>query len=191
MGEFLKLLNLFWSFFKIGLFTFGGGYSAIPLIQNDLVNNQQLITYDNFLDMVAISESTPGPFAINIATFIGSKVAGVGGSILATLGFVLPSFIIILLVAMVMNKILKTKPVQGILHGINPTVIGLIFGSATLILLKTLFSLPKDFSIDCVAIGIFLMMLVLYVLYKKRTGKKLSPILLILISAILGIVGYM
>lgn len=190
MNFFLSLLKLFFSFFKIGLFTFGGGYSAIPLIQNDLVETQGLISYERFLDMVAISESTPGPFAINIATFIGSEVGGFLGSAIATLGFVLPSFIIILLVAIILAKILKAKPVQGILNGISPTVVGLIFASGTLILLKTIFAVPEDLAFDRVNFTIFVTIALIYFGYKKKTGKKLSPIFLIIIAAILGILGY-
>ena len=117
--------ELFYIFFYIGLFTFGGGYAMISLIQEEVIKHSWL-SEEALLDFIAISESTPGPFAINIATFVGSQVGGILGAVCATLGVVLPSFIIILLVAMIMKKALKNRFVQGGLNGVRPVVISLI-----------------------------------------------------------------
>ena len=122
------MFNLFLTFFKIGLFTFGGGYAMIPLISEEVTKfgiDQYALS-----DFIAISESTPGPFAINIATFIGYSSYGILGAILATLGVILPSFIIILLISMMYQKIKNTKFFKTCLKILTPVVLGLILSSA-------------------------------------------------------------
>ena len=121
-----KLLNLFLTFFRIGLFTFGGGYAMIPLIQRETVENHKWISDDDILEVIAIAESTPGPIAINSATFIGYKVAGVWGSFFATLGVVLPSFIIILIISFILRGFSDIKAVQYAFNGIRAGVLALI-----------------------------------------------------------------
>ncbi len=121
-----KLLNLFLTFFRIGLFTFGGGYAMIPLIQRETVENHKWISDDDILEVIAIAESTPGPIAINSATFIGYKVAGVFGSFFATLGVVLPSFIIILIISFALREFQDIKAVQYAFNGIRAGVLALI-----------------------------------------------------------------
>lgn len=121
-----KLLNLFLTFFRIGLFTFGGGYAMIPLIQRETVENHKWISDDDILEVIAIAESTPGPIAINSATFIGYKVAGVWGSFFATLGVVLPSFIIILIISFILRGFQDIKAVQYAFNGIRAGVLALI-----------------------------------------------------------------
>lgn len=121
-----KLLNLFLTFFRIGLFTFGGGYAMIPLIQRETVENHKWISDDDILEVIAIAESTPGPIAINSATFIGYKVAGVWGSFFATLGVVLPSFIIILIISFALREFQDIKAVQYAFNGIRAGVLALI-----------------------------------------------------------------
>lgn len=119
-----KLLSLFWTFFKIGAFTFGGGYAMIPLIQREMAEKKGWISEKDILDIVAISESTPGPISVNSATFVGYQVGGVMGSFLATLGVVLPSFIIILAVSFVLKQFEQIRrsntpfgeSAQGCLH---------------------------------------------------------------------------
>ena len=110
----MELLELFFIFFKIGLFTFGGGYAMIPLIRQEMVNGG-FLTIDQVNQFIGIAESTPGPFAVNMATFAGFHTYGIWGSVFATLGVVLPSFIIILLIAYFSDKFVKTRPVQKIL----------------------------------------------------------------------------
>lgn len=121
-----KLLKLFLTFFRIGLFTFGGGYAMIPLIQREAVEKNKWISDDDILEVIAIAESTPGPIAINSATFIGYKVAGVFGSFFATLGVVLPSFIIILLISFVLREFADIKAVQYAFNGIRAGVLALV-----------------------------------------------------------------
>jgi len=121
-----KTLTLFKTFFKIGLFTFGGGYAMIPLIQNEVVNNHKWLKDEDILDIIAIAESTPGPIAINSATFVGYKVAGFWGALFATLGVVLPSFIIIFALSFILQKFEDNKYVQYAFTGIRAAVLFLV-----------------------------------------------------------------
>lgn len=183
----LELLKLFFIFFKIGIFTFGGGYAMIPLIRTEIVSNGYLTTQqvDQF---IGIAESTPGPFAINIATFVGYNSYGFLGSILATLGVVLPSFIIILLIAYFSAKILKSKPVRSALNWINPLTIGLILSAGLQVFLEANFKgllHSTEIEIDYIGLGIFFVALTLSLIFKK-----VSPIILIVISGILGLIFY-
>ena len=120
------LWQVFLSFFKIGAFTFGGGYAMIPLIQNEAVEKRGWVTDDDILEVIAIAESTPGPIAINSATFVGYRAAGVVGSMCATLGVVLPSFVIILLISFVLKKFSDILAVQYAFHGIRAGVLALL-----------------------------------------------------------------
>ena len=122
-----KLLQLFWTFFKIGGFTFGGGHAMIPLIQRETVENRKWVTDDDILEIIAIAESTPGPVAINAATFVGYRTAGFWGAAFATFGVVLPSFVIILLLAFVLDNFMEYKAVQYAFKGINAGVLALLF----------------------------------------------------------------
>ena len=122
-----KLLELFWTFFKIGGFTFGGGHAMIPLIQRETVENKKWITDDDILEIIAIAESTPGPVAINSATFVGYRTAGFWGAVFATLGVVLPSFCIILAIAYLLDNFMEIKAVQYAFKGINAGVLALLF----------------------------------------------------------------
>ena len=122
-----KALQLFITFFKIGAFTFGGGYAMIPLIQKEVVDNKKWITDDDILEIIAIAESTPGPIAINSATFVGYRVCGFWGSFFATLGVVLPSFIIILAISFVLSEFNDIKAVKYAFNGIRAGVLALLF----------------------------------------------------------------
>ena len=183
-------LELFLTFFKIGLFTFGGGYAMIPLI-NDAVVKSNWLTNEEFLNFLAVCESTPGPIAVNMATFVGSSQGGILGSVCATLGVVLPSFIIILAILVLLKKFLKYKGVQGFLSGVRPCVVGLIIATAITIGMNTLMSfhsLGDKIEFQWKEIVIFLLIAATGFAYKKIRDKKISPILLICISAVLGIV---
>ena len=125
-SAFKKALKLFWSFFKIGAFTFGGGYAMIPLIQKEVVEKHKWVTDDDILEIIAIAESTPGPIAINSATFIGYKTCGVLGSVCATLGVVLPSFVVILLISFLLREFASIKGVKYAFFGIRAGVLALI-----------------------------------------------------------------
>lgn len=122
-----KCLSLFWTFFKIGAFTFGGGYAMIPLIQREVVENHKWLDDEDIMSVIAISESTPGPIAINMATFVGYRTAGVLGSTMATLGVVLPSFVIILLVSGILREFYDLPVVRYAFYGIRAGVLALIF----------------------------------------------------------------
>ena len=185
--------ELFYTFFLIGLFTFGGGYAMIPLIQN-MVISKGWINEDALTNFIAISESTPGPFAINISTFIGSTVAGPFGAVCATIGVILPSLIIIIIVAAILNKFLKNKYVKGGLNGIIPVAISLILSTTILLFIKLMFfggnSLNSEFTFDKKALGLFLILGGSMILYKKVYKKSVNPILLIVVAAIFGILIY-
>ncbi len=153
-------LELFWSYFQIGLFSIGGGYAAMPLIQQQVVETHSWLTMTQFADIVTIAEMTPGPIAINSATFVGTMVAGLPGAIIATIGCVFPSCIIVMALAYIYNRFRGLSVVQGVLAGLRPAVIAMI-ASAGINLFFTAISgtssFPSDFaSIDIVACVIFL-----------------------------------
>lgn len=181
-------LELFWTFFKIGLFTFGGGYAMLPLIQSAVLEHGWMEN-EMLVNFVAVSESTPGPFAINMATFVGSTMGGFPGALCATLGVVLPSFIIILLIARCFSKFRSSKPMRGIMYGLKPAVVGMI-GSALLSVAGTVF-FPAGFSVSVFATPLFYVSLAISALMIVLAVKKVHPILIIALSAVLGIVaGY-
>ncbi len=187
----IELLKIFWIFFKIGLFTFGGGYAMIPLIQQDLVKHGYL-TQSEIIEFIGISESTPGPFAVNIATFTGFHGIDANiwfkilGSFVATLGVVLPSFIIILLIAKYSEKFLKTKQVGYIVSAIQPMVLGFILSAFLTITLTTILgNYFTEITFDYKALIIFGVILILGLFVKK-----IPPVGLIIISMLLGIIIY-
>jgi chromate transporter len=185
-------LKLFLTFFEIGMFTFGGGYAMISLIRDKALSLGWL-TEAELLNMIAVSESTPGPIAVNMATFVGSTQGGVLGSLVATLGVVLPSFIIILLISALIRNFLKYRGVQAFLGGVRPCVVALILATALTLLLSTLLGITTvggGFTPDVRAIIIFAILVALSLVWKKLKKKKPSPILMILISAGLGMVFY-
>ncbi len=141
MKEKLKtLLSVFWVFFRIGAFTFGGGYAMIPLISEETVNKKKWITDNDILDIIAIAESTPGPIAINSATFVGYRVAGFWGSFFATLGVVLPSFVIITIISYVLYEFKQLSAVKYAFNGIRAGVLALILKAV----LKMYKQCPKE-----------------------------------------------
>ena len=185
-------LTLFLTFFEIGLFTFGGGYAMISLIREKALALGWL-TEEELLNMIAVSESTPGPIAVNMATFVGSTQGGILGSLAATLGVVLPSFIVILLIAAFIRNFLKYKGVQAFLGGVRPCVVALIIATAVTMALSTLFgftTISGGFAPDLRGIIILAILVAIALLFKKLKKKKPSPILMILISAGLGMILY-
>lgn len=184
------LLKLFFTFFKIGLFTFGGGYAMLPLIQAEVQANGWM-SQSQLVDFIAVSESTPGPFAINIATYVGSETAGVLGSVCATLGVVMPSFIIILIVARCYEKFKNSSVVKGLLNGLRPAAIGLI-ATAVLTAAKTVF-IPENPApfLEVVLSYEFICGAVIFALCLTLILKKVHPIIVIALAAVLGIIsGY-
>ena len=187
------LLNLFFTFFRIGLFTFGGGYAMLPLIQQAVLANEWL-SPEELIDFIAVSESTPGPFAVNIATYVGTEqldgALGLVGGLFATLGVVMPSFIVILIVAKIFDAFKKNKIVKACMYGLKAAVPGLI-ASAFLSMAETVFvPLGFDaFSFKDISIYISLAISILSLLLIFK--KKLHPIIVICISAVIGIAaGY-
>ncbi len=186
------LLELFLTFFEIGALTFGGGYAMIPFVREQVLAHGWL-TEEELLNMIAVSESTPGPIAVNMATFVGSNEAGILGSVFATLGVVLPSFIIILIISALLKNFLKYNGVKAFLSGVRPCVVSLILGTATTLFLSVLLGIGSgDFAlnIDIKGIIIFAIIVALAMILKKIKGKKPSPILMIAISACLGMIFY-
>lgn len=171
------MILLFITFFKIGLFTFGGGYAMIPMIQQDVLKHGWL-TQNQLIDFIAISESTPGPFAINIATFVGVSQHGILGGICATLGVALPSFLIILVIARFFTRFQDSVWIKSLLFGLRPAVVALIAAAALTILNANLFH-SGAFSLRS-------LLIVLIVFGINLWEKKLHPIWLILISGTLG-----
>lgn len=184
-------LELFLTFFKIGAVTFGGGYAMIPLVQDAVV--PLWVDEATFLNFIAVAESTPGPIAINMATFIGSSQAGLLGSILATLGVVLPSFLIILIIVAVLNNLVKYAGVQAVLKGIRPVALALILSTGITMTLKTLFNLAdinSKIQFEARGVIVFGVVGIVYIAYYIWKKKYISPIILILISACLGMALY-
>ena len=180
-------LILFLEFFMIGLFTIGGGYAMIPLVR-ELVLKYNWMSETEFYNFLGVCESTPGPIAINMATYVGSTQGGLLGSIVATLGVVLPSFIIIILVASILKKVIKNKYFQAFLNGVNPVVIALIFGTGLMLVIKCIgFININEFSFDFISFLIFILIAFIFYFTKYVFKKKLNAISLILISASLGL----
>ena len=178
-------LILFFEFFKIGLFCFGGAFGMIPIIK-DVVLNYGWMTEPEFYSFVGLCESTPGPIAVNLATYIGSSQGGIFGSLLAVLGVTLPSFIIILLIASVLKNFTENKYFKAVLSGIQPVVVSLILYTGITFLLQTV-GISQTVSIDISSVILFLLVVAVFFVYKLIFKKKVSAVVLIIISAVLGI----
>ncbi len=180
-------LKLFLTFFKIGAFTFGGGYAMLPMMQQEVLNNQWM-TEESLLNFIAVAESTPGPVAINMATYIGIETAGIFGAICATMGVVLPSFVVILIVARFYAKYKNSFIVKSCLTGLRPVVVGLIASAVISLGISAFF--PVGISIGAFDFSLLCSVLI-FALTVFLAFKKFNPIYLILISAALGIItGY-
>ncbi len=186
--------ELFYVFFYIGVLTFGGGYAMIPMIQDEVVSRGWLEA-SSLTDFIAISESTPGPFAINIATFIGAQCAGFFGAVCSTLGVILPSFIIIIIVSLIMRKFLSNKYVKGSLKGVRGIIIALILSTAIMFFLKMGFFSnasikSSNFYFDRASLTILLILFIIMFGYKSIKKKSLNPITLLGLSAVLGMIVF-
>lgn len=152
-------LQLFWSFFQIGLFSVGGGYAAMPLIQNQVVDIHGWLNMTQFADIITIAEMTPGPIAVNSATFVGIQIAGLPGAVIATLGCIFPSCVIVMTLAYVYYRFRGLRMVQGILAGLRPAVIAMIASAGISLLILAVYgqrTLPENLlSLDVIALGIF------------------------------------
>ena len=177
-----KYMRLFLTMMKIGLFTFGGGYAMIALLENEFVEKKRYMEKDEFLDMVAIAESTPGPIAINAATYIGYKRAGVLGSAMATVGVCIPSFVIIYVISLFFDAFLSFKLVEYAFRGIQVCVVYLIFSAG----IKMLTQMKKTALSVTIVSSVVVCMLLFSLL-----AWKFSTILYILICGVLGLVLYL
>jgi len=173
-SKFELALSIFTVFFKIGAFTWGGGYAMLPLIKNEVVEKRKWITSEDFIDGIAVSQSLPGPIAVNTATFVGHKLCGKFGAIVAVTGAILPSTISILVIAMFFSRFRELTVVQNFFKGANPAIIALIV-SAVIDIGKSALKRYREFVITLI-----LLFLLIYL--------RIHPILAIVISAILGIV---
>lgn len=182
-------LKLFISFLKVGLFSFGGAYSAIPLIRDEVLSHGW-ITDEMLTNIIAVSESTPGPIMVNLATYIGSTQGGFLGSLIATFAVILPAFIIILLIMVLLKKLVKNKAFQSILNGLKPCIIGIILAIGLYFVFQNCFGKIDGLSFSLKALLITIGLGVIYFGSKLFMKKGLSPIILIIISAVVGIVVY-
>ena len=195
---FIEYLELFWVFFKIGLFTIGGGYAMIPMIMREVTAHgwMQEIEVVNF---IGVAESTPGPFAVNIATFVGFSTLGIGGAVLATLGVVLPSFVIIFIISKLFIRFSENKTVQSAFWGIKPVVVALVLSAALTIFLRNIFPNfeiknlihggEKNFS-DFNYFSIIIVALCFGFSQIKIKHKKIHPVFVVVFAATLGIIAY-
>ncbi|MDO5520245.1 MAG: chromate transporter [bacterium] len=181
--------TLFWTFFKIGAFTFGGGYAMLPLIEEEVMGHGWM-SMEELVNFIAVSESTPGPFAVNISTYVGTETAGVLGAFCASLGVVLPSFVIIMIVAKCFLAFKKNKLVQYGLSGLRPAVVGLI-AAAVISVGKTAF-FPEGYSNAVFSTLKFVLGVALFASMIIASRKKYHPISIIIISAAVGVgAGYL
>lgn len=182
-------LELFFGFLKVGCFAFGGAYGAIPLIRDVVMSygwlSDEMLTY-----IIAVSESTPGPIMVNLATYIGSSQAGFLGAVIATLAVITPSFLIILLITALLKTALKNKYVQAVLRGLKPCVIGIVLAAGIYMVLGNCFGAISAIQVNVRAIILTVILVASMFGYKHLAKKKLSSILLIVISAIAGMAVY-
>lgn len=182
-------IQLLLTFLKIGTISFGGGYGMVAVLFDEILSKGWMSSQE-LTDMIAVSESTPGPIAVNMATFVGSKQAGLAGGLIATFGVVLPAFIIILLISTLLNNLMKYKGVQAFLNGIRPCVVGLIVSTAVIMLTSELVgvnAVGEKSVLDYTTVGILTLLIIIHLIYKKKKNTVPSPIIMIVISALLGI----
>lgn len=182
-------LDLFLGFLKVGCFSFGGAYGAIPLFRDVILSygwlDDETLTY-----MIAVSEGTPGPIMVNLATYVGSSQAGFRGAVIATLAVVLPAFLIILLITALLKTALKNSYVQAILQGLKPCVTGIVLATGIYMIISNCIGSVFASNLNLQAILITLLLIIIKSIYQCFAKKKMSPILLILISALAGMILY-
>ena len=182
-------LDLFLGFLKVGCFAFGGGYGAVPLIRDVVLSNGWL-TDEALTYMIAVSESTPGPIMVNIATYVGSAHGGLLGAFVSTLAVVLPSFVIILLLAALLKNAVKNPLGSAVIQGLTSCVIGIVLATGLYMTLSSCFGSLSHAAVDLRAIAIVLLLVAIQFLSPRLFKKKLSPIDLILLSAVAGSILY-
>lgn len=182
-------LQLFWNFLVVGAVSFGGGYGMISLLRETVLHHAWM-NESEFLDFVAVSESTPGPLAVNMATFVGASQGGLLGSLCATVGVVLPAFLIILLIASVLKRLLQYRPIQGALAGVRPCVVAMVLATAGSMGCSGLLGFQKigdAVSLNVRGMSELGILLLFHFLWKKWNKAAPSPILMIAVSAFFGI----
>lgn len=170
------IMSLFLAFFKIGLFSFGGGYAMLPFMQEQTIDVHGWLTTSEFLDILGIAQITPGPISINTATFVGYDIAGVLGALTATFAVVLPSFIIVLTISFFFEKFQDSKIIQNVFQGLRPIVLGLVASAAV--------DIGRDVFIDFKAVFISILIFVLI------TFRKMNTITLIILAGLMGVLFY-
>lgn len=182
-------LDLFLGFLRVGCFAFGGAYGAIPLIRDVVLSygwlNDETLTY-----IIAVSESTPGPIMVNLATYVGSSQAGLLGSLIATLAVILPSFIVTLIVMAILQNVLKNKYIQAVLSGLKPCIIGIIIATGLYIIISNCILNAAGTPISIRAIIVMMVLIAASLFSKYVFKKKMSPILIIAVAALAGIIVY-
>lgn len=180
-------IHLLLGFLRVGCFSFGGAYGAIPLIR-DVVLSYGWLSDEELTYMIAVSESTPGPIMVNLATYVGSSQAGLGGAVLATFAVVLPSFLIILLVTAVLKALLQKAWVQAALQGLKPCIIGIILATGVYMTFRNCFPAGGRLSVDPQAVITTILLAGIMAGSNILFHRKISPVALILISALMGII---
>ena len=183
------LLDLFWGFFKVSCFTFGGGFGAIALIRDVVLSNgwlnEETLTY-----MIAVGESTPGPIMVNLATYIGSTKAGFWGAVVSTFAVVLPAFVIIIMITALLKNVIKNPYVQAVLRGLKPCVTGIVLATGCYMVLHNCVSRGEKISVSFKAVILTVILFGVKYSYQYLKKKKMSPIMLIMISALSGMIVY-
>ena len=182
-------LELFWGFFKVSCFTFGGGFSAIALIR-DLVLEKRWLDEEMLAYMIAVGESTPGPIMVNLATYVGSIKAGFAGAVIATFAVVLPAYLVILLISTLLKSMVKNAAVQAVLQGLKPCVTGIVLATGAYMVIRNCMIIEETITVSVPALLVGITLVIIKVLYQKIKKKKISPILLIAAAACLGILFY-
>jgi chromate transporter len=170
------ILSLYWSFFKVGLFTIGGGYAMIPLMEAEVIDTHGWLSAAEFLDIIAVAEMTPGPISINAATFIGYRMAGVAGSLITTLGVITPSLVLLLLLSKILFNLIQKPQAESFLNGLRSALVALILLAA--------YSLSQAAMIDIPTVAIFILLLAASLI------KQISPLYYIAAGAILGLIFF-
>ena len=182
-------LKLFWGFFKVSCFTFGGGFGAIALIRDLVLTNgwldEEVLTY-----MIAVGESTPGPVMVNLATYIGSAKAGFIGAVIATFAVTLPAFLVIVLITALLKNLIQNPWMQVVLQGLTPCVTGIVLATGAYMVIRNCMTIEAQVTISLQAVLVAIGLIVIKLIYQKMKKKTISPILLILIAACLGVMVY-
>lgn len=184
------LLELFWNFFLIGLFTYGGGYSSIPLIEHYVIETRGFLTAVELNHVFAVSEMTPGPFSLNAATFVGARVAGIGGSIVTTLGFITPSFLIVIILSLVYVSFRENIILKNVFMILNACIIAALSSTAINIICSAIFKAGGERAVSSIDIKAVILFGICCLALHGIKGRKLSPTYVILGAAVAGALIY-